>query len=267
VSGAGASNSGVWEWTGNRNLKRVIAVGDGVAGAPPGATVGAIYYKAVNAAGQASFGGALSNQKSAIFGYDPTLGRVLLVKEGDAVEVAPGDVRTIKQFGLSYGGLGRMFGGTGSDGLVTPLNDAGLVAFQATFTDDSQAILTVRIPVAGDATDDGIVNSADFHILLDHFDKPLDGPDRSKADFDLDGEVTFADFQLLESNFGHAPPGVASPVGAADYAELAQFAASVPEPGAALALIAVAALRPARRRRRLMVRTQDPGLQASAASR
>jgi hypothetical protein len=261
VTGAGANNFGVWEWLGNRTLKRLISVGDTVAGAPAGTTVGAVYYKAANGAGQASFGGVLSDQHAAIFGYDPTLGRVLLVKEGDAVEVAPGDVRTIKQLGLSYGGLGRMTGGTGHDGLITPLNDAGLIAFQATFTDGSQAILTVRVPVAGDATNDGIVNSTDFHILLDNFDKPPAAPDRSRADFNLDGRVTFADFQLLESNFGRTPPGISSPVGAADYAELAQFAATAPEP-AALAIVALAACGFARHRRRCRVTLprQDPAL-------
>ena len=238
----GVSNFGVWEARAGSSPKRLLSVGDTVAGAPPGTTISSISYIAANAVGQATVGGT-----GAIFGYDPSLGAVLLVNQGDEVEVAPGDIRTIKHFGLSAGGLGRMIGGTGHDGLITPLNDAGVLSYQATFTDDSQAILTVRVPVAGDATNDGIVDAQDFHILYENFAKS--GGDRALGDFNLDGKVNFGDFQMLERNFGRAPPGMSAGVSAADYAEMLAFGRSVPEPGG-MGIVALAVVGGLTRRRR-----------------
>jgi hypothetical protein len=254
TSGGAGNTFGVWEARAHAQPQRLIGPGDSAAGLPAGVTIQSIYYRASNAAGQSTFGvpltgaGVGQSNAAAIIGYDPTLGRVLLVRQGDSVEIAPGDVRIIKEFGLSFGGLGRMPGGTGHDGLITPLNDAGVVAFQATFTDDTQAILTARVPVAGDATNDGVVNGEDFQKLFENFGKTFDAGDRSKADFDLDGSVSFGDFQMLERNFGYAPPGISARPTPADYAQLAQFAAAVPEPGT-LAFIAAMAASALKRRR------------------
>ena len=256
TSGGAGSTFGVWEARPHAPLQRLIGPGDSAAGLPPGVTIQSIYYRASNAAGQSTFGvpltgaGVGQSNAAAIIGYDPTLGRVLLVRQGDSVEIAPGDVRIIKEFGLSFGGLGRMAGGTGHDGLITPLNDAGVVAFQATFTDGTQAILTARVPVAGDATNDGIVNGEDFERLFENFGKTFEGGDRSKADFDLDGNVNFGDFQMLERNFGYAPPGMSAGLSPADYARLGEFAWSVPEPGTIAFIAMMAACGLARRRTR-----------------
>jgi hypothetical protein len=90
--------------------------------------------------------------------------------------------------------------------------------------------------------------------LRDGFGKNFPGGDRSAGDFNLDGTVDFVDFQVLERNFGYAPMGLSSDVRAADFAELASFAASVPEPAMALPLLATAAVLGRNRRRRRLIR-------------
>jgi hypothetical protein len=129
------------------------------------------------------------------------------------------------------------------------LNDRGEVVLNVRFTDTTTGVFKTRIPVAGDATQDGIVNPADFHALYANFGKVFAGGDRSRGDFNIDGKVDFVDFQILERHFGLAPPGVASGVSAADYAQISEFAAAVPEPGAtALLSLAVGSWLSRRRR-------------------
>jgi hypothetical protein len=116
--------------------------------------------------------------------------------------------------------------------------------------DGTGGIFKTRIPVAGDVTFDGIVNIEDFNSLYSNFGKNYASPDRSTGDFNLDGVVNFADFQMLERNFGRAPPGVESSVTPANHAELAHFAATVPEPGTMSILALATACGLARRRAR-----------------
>jgi hypothetical protein len=159
---------------------------------------------------------------------------MVLAREGDKVEVAPGVIKTISSFGLSYGGDGRADIGNGEDGKAIMLNSAGVLAFSAIFTDNSHAILTTRVPVAGDATFDGIVDVNDFNILWQNFGK---AGDRGAGDFNSDGVVNFADFQLLEKNFGRVPP------------QSGPMLAHTPEPGTAMLLGAAFALLARRRPR------------------
>jgi uncharacterized protein YjbI with pentapeptide repeats len=73
----------------------------------------------------------------------------LIAREGDLLEVAPGDFRTIKDFGNS-GSLYGFYGDTGnSDGRPSGFNNLGQLAFQATFTDGTSGIFVsnrVAIP-------------------------------------------------------------------------------------------------------------------------
>jgi hypothetical protein len=124
------------------------------------------------------------------------------------------------------------------------LNDLGQVAYKAVFTDGTQALLTTRVPVAGDTNYDGTVDATDVATFLAHYG--LAGT-RAEGDFNSDGVVGFNDFQMLELNFGRHPPGVAA--GAVDDAALAAFGQSVPEPAAVVWLAAVALCAPRRRRR------------------
>jgi hypothetical protein len=72
-----------------------------------------------------------------------------------------------------------------------------------------------------------VVNLADFHSFYANYGT---GTGWTQGDFDLDGQVTFTDYQILQRNWGKSD-GVSSPAAA----PLPAFA-EVPEPGA-LALI------------------------------
>jgi hypothetical protein len=184
----------------------------------------------------------------ALMGYDPSMGLVPLVRAGEMLEVAPGVKKAVSRFILSQDDY-LVHTGSWNDGMPRSLNDRGEVAFHAQFSDGTITVMSTRIPVAGDATSDGIVDTVDFQRLFENFGKSFTGGDRSKGDFDMDGVVGFVDFQILERNFGRAPLGVASGVVAADRARVAEFGASVPEPGGAmvLALAAVCGLSRGRR--------------------
>ena len=58
----------------------------------------------------------------------------LLVREGDTITVAPGDLRTIATFGLSGDARGFQF------------DDLGNLMFRANFTDGSQGVFVVSVP-------------------------------------------------------------------------------------------------------------------------
>jgi hypothetical protein len=187
----------------------------------------------------------------ALVGYDPSLGLVPLVRAGEMVEVAPGMRKTVSRFILSQDDY-LVHTGSWNDGMPRSLNDQGEVAFHAQFSDGTIAVMSTRIPVAGDATSDGIVDATDFQRLFDNFGKSFTGGDRSKGDFDMDGVVSFIDFQMLERNFGRSPVGFASTVGAADRTRVAEFGATVPEPAGATVLPLAAVCGLSRRRRRLV---------------
>jgi hypothetical protein len=202
--------------------------------------------------GANSRGQAVFLDGTTMLAHDPTLGLVTLAAVGDKVETAPGVTRTISEF---LDGIINIASAVGpyNSGRPRVLNEAGEVVLHLRFTDFTTGIFKTRVPVAGDATQDGLVNFDDFLALRDGFGKSFPGGNRSAGDFNLDGSVNFGDFQILERNFGYAPTGLSSGVRAADFADLASFAASVPEPGTALPLLAAAAMLGRKRRRRTVV--------------
>jgi hypothetical protein len=184
---------------------------------------------ATNANDQALVGSLLIDGSSgtpALFGYDPSIGLVPLVKKGDVLEVSPGQTRVVQSLTIGGDDFIVLSGGT-NDGSSVALNDAGEVVYRAVFTDGSQGIFTTRIPVAGDATYDGIVDTADFDVLRAH----LWGPGgRGEGDFDGNGIVNFTDFQILERNFGRHPLVGTARAGVTPVS-------AVPEPGTQLLVI------------------------------
>jgi len=217
----GTSNvSGLWTGTSAADLKLLIRAGDHM---PGGAGSYGGVSRFINSAGQVLFP---FNNHYGLAGYDPSLGIVPLVKIGDVVEIAPNVKRTIAGIGVDYD---TTYGLTASynDGLPSPLNDRGQVVFTASFTDNTQAILTTRIPVAGDTNQDGIVDRIDLGTLQSHFGKP---GTRADGDFNGDGLVGFKDFQMLEANYGRTPPGL--PAAAVNAEDLIAAEQSVPEPSA-----------------------------------
>jgi hypothetical protein len=119
------------------------------------------------------------------------------------------------------------------------------------YEDDATA-KEVRIALAkwGDANLDGRVSFADFQRLELGFGQPGGW---TQGDFDYSGEVDFLDFKLLYDHFGQALGGGGAAPSAAEAAGLEAFAAAhpaqVPEPSA-VGLIGVVMALGARRRRR-----------------
>jgi hypothetical protein len=90
-----------------------------------------------------------------------------------------------------------------------------------TLSASSAGVLTITTPATpllpGDANADGKVSFADYLILEQNFGKT--GMDWAHADFNADGKVSFADYLLLEQNFGKrlaqpAPAAAPGPVAA-----------------------------------------------------
>jgi hypothetical protein len=78
----------------------------------------------------------------------------------------------------------------GNDGYYANLPD---------YVDQIASITGLRPSIAGDANLDGVVDSADFKILNDHYGA---AGGWMEGDFNLNGRIDFGDFQLLELNFG-----------------------------------------------------------------
>lgn len=103
---------------------------------------------ALNNLDQMAFLGSLAgagidtSNDRAIFGYDPSFGVRTLVREGDLLEVAPGDVRQIAEL-FFVGGSG------GEDGKARTLNDESRLTFTATFVDGSAGVFVTSIPAPG----------------------------------------------------------------------------------------------------------------------
>ncbi|MDB5324087.1 MAG: hypothetical protein JWN40_5718 [Phycisphaerales bacterium] len=112
--------------------------------------------------------------------------------------------------------------------------------------DDQVTLVHLRLAAPGDTNADGLINDADVATFFHHYGQAVT-PNGGWAlgDFDRDGEVGFIDFQLMELNYGRAQY---SPELQAQAAAI--IAASVPEPGAALAVLACVGLFARRCRRR-----------------
>jgi uncharacterized protein YkwD len=105
--------------------------------------------------------------------------------------------------------------------------------------------LLLRFTLQGDADLDGSVTFADFERMRGRL---TETGDWAEGDFDYDGRVTARDYALLRRNFGMSLGGSAAGVTAAQWAVIESFAAAVPEPGTIAPGVAAAALVALRRR-------------------
>ncbi len=132
-------------------LGMVVREGDAAPGTPAGVTFGAFQglpaasvSPVMNAAGQVAFlatvtGPGVSGANDlGIWATDPYDVMHLVVREGQAVEVAPGDVRTV-------GVLRPITGTGGSNGRHTSFNDNGRLVFRADFTNGTSGILIADV--------------------------------------------------------------------------------------------------------------------------
>jgi len=101
-----------------------------------------------NSAGQVIFlaevigTGINNNNNGALWSSEVGGATRLLVREGDSIEVAPEDIRTIREIRLAGGG------GDG-DGTNTSFNNAGVLVFTVIFSDFSWALVSTKVERTG----------------------------------------------------------------------------------------------------------------------
>lgn len=143
-----SNDDGVWS-EGSGALALIAREGSQAPGVPGGAVFNNLFSDPVmNSSGRVAFRAVL---QSGITGISPSnnegiwaedaLGKLtLVVREGDAVEVTPGDFRTVNSFAFSTGAASG-----GQDGRAIVFNDNYTLAFQATFTDGTSGIFTATL--------------------------------------------------------------------------------------------------------------------------
>ncbi len=120
----------------------------------------------------------------------------LVVREGDAFTVAPGDTRIVRDVFLSDAISG------GEEGFRSVLNNLGQLTFTLGFADNSYGIFVVQLPhpCPGDANGDGVIDFIDLNAVLSAFGTV--GPPGYVGDFNTDGSVDFLDLNSVLSFFG-----------------------------------------------------------------
>jgi hypothetical protein len=144
-----------------------------------------------NGRGQVVFQ-AVAGGTTGIWAQDPSGALRLIVRTGDSIEVAPGDVRTIASFDALYQS-------GGSDGKSRSFNDAGQIVFNATFVGGGEGIFVSDAPgyYLADFDRDGDVDSDD---LDDWRTAYTDGT--ALGDADGDGVSNGRDFLIVQRQFG-----------------------------------------------------------------
>lgn len=139
-----SGKQGLWS-EGNGNLTLVANVGDQAPGAPAGVTfAGFGSGGTLNRRGQLAFQATLAGLEtgggggSGVWVHDIDGILRAIVRTGDMIEVAPGDIRTV-------GLVGFIEGSGNEDGRYSAFNDLGQLAFHVVFTDSTQGIFVTDI--------------------------------------------------------------------------------------------------------------------------
>jgi hypothetical protein len=233
-------------WLGAPGALRIVAREGNLA---PGTTDSAVFADfsspSANAAGQIAFtaslkagiGGVTQSNDRGLWATDPAGALQLIAREGEPLEVAPGEFRTITRL--------EFRGGSGNaDGRRSMFNDQGEVLFWAQFVSGEGVFISESVknaPAPSDFNQDYLVDGADLATWRDGYG--ITGP-AARLDGDADGDldVDGADFLNWQRQLGGgavAAPGLAS-------------AAPVPEPeiGAMLFTGLASMLRRKKRNRR-----------------
>jgi hypothetical protein len=161
----GNNDQGIWS-EGAGTLALIARQGSQAAGiATSGVNYNIFYSEVLNSAGQLAFSGTLkgssvnTSNDIGIWATDVNGVLQLIAREGDMLEVAPSQFRTINGLEFSVGSSGN------GDGRPSGFNDVGQVAFSATFTDGTSGVFVsnlVATIVPGDFNSDHNVDGDDF---------------------------------------------------------------------------------------------------------
>jgi hypothetical protein len=146
----GANDTGVWSGAPG-SVTLLAREGDAAPGAGAGVAFGDVASTfAINDSGHVAFiniltgTGVTGNNSMSLWWADGVGTLSLIVRAGNAFEVAPGDVRTVSSIVFD--------GGSGDeDGTPAGFNDADQVAFRLDFTDGSSGIFVATVPEPGSA--------------------------------------------------------------------------------------------------------------------
>jgi len=136
-----SGKQGLWS-EGNGDLTLVANAGDQAPGAPAGVTFAGLGSGALNGRGQFAFTASLAGLGPAVANgvwvHDVDGALRAIVRTGDAIEVTPGDLRTVSSVGFIQGSGNE-------DGRYSAFNDLGQLAFHASFTDGTQGVFVTDI--------------------------------------------------------------------------------------------------------------------------
>ncbi len=139
------TDSGLWGTAGYGPLRLIAREGGQPAGLPAGSSFGPNLNFELNGSGGVILVGTYAapglGTGDGLWHHDLYTGETsLLLRKGDVVEVAPGDLRTI----TFLSALGRVTGG--QDGRSTAWNDAGQIAATLIFSDNSRGAFRLTVP-------------------------------------------------------------------------------------------------------------------------
>ncbi len=185
--------SGIWS-EGPGALALVARVGDSAPGTRAGINFAGFGHPAFNDAGHTAFWAVLSgpgvngSNDTGLWAESPSGELTLIVREGDPLEVAPGDIRTMTWLSLVTG--------SAQGGRSTGFNDAGQIAFGSSFTDGSSGGFVGSFCSIADLTGDCRVGIEDLLQLLAAWG-PCPPAAACPGDLDADGTVGILDFLML----------------------------------------------------------------------
>jgi hypothetical protein len=222
-----ANDTGLWsERTGDFAL--VAREGDQAAGLPAGLLYSTFLGPTLNAGGQVAFAGTVTGPgvttttDGAIWAQDAGGILHLIVRDGDQLDVddtAGVDFRTVSAAAF-------FTDGGPEDGTRSGFNASGHIAFIASFTDGTSGVFVSNLaasttqPLAGDFTENGVVNGFDLANWRAGFGTAASAT-HSQGDSDGDGDVDGRDFLTWQEQTTSAGSASAAPEPAAGVLVLA----------------------------------------------
>lgn len=200
--GGSDTQDGIWIKPSDAPWRSIVQSGTTLAALPGGVFNTGFANPVLNGTGQIAFLGTLAgtgvttaNDRALwVEGLDKQLR--LVAREGDAMQVAQGVMRTISSLDF-VGGVNN------EQGARSGLSDLGEVAFLATFTDGSSGVFVsdVASSKSSDFNGDGAIDGSDYLVWQRNFGLTGSGT-VSTGDANGDGNVNAADLGAWKSAFG-----------------------------------------------------------------